>query len=468
MRTQSIQFPAPLRGDGSVRFPSPLGGEGLGVRGTGVDFELTRNLLPLFFFLFAILAALFFSEAMCAEAYPDGQYPPPKPPELQWDDLLAGKLEDHWSDMNTAIHSPTYTLKADPDNPKGQVLLLDRHPTGLLRSMKYYENFILECDWRHLTEAPSSAGTKDTTGNSGLYVWADPMSTVGGTFTRAIEVQVCNLGNGKWYTSHGDLFPIWGAKMTPDPRFGINGHRSMPIEFRGKKTGEWNHIRVTCVDGTIQEEVNGAVVSAGYRSSPRKGYICIESEGGPIEFRNMRIHELAPDAELKEKDVAVLWPVGTVATCLYNGVNLDGCKLAEGQQDLWNAADHVLKCAGKTAGDGLDILLPIQTGDPDFTLQVDWTDEKELPFTLEGLGTLATPHLAGIPEAKKGWNRALFAYHAHALTLTINGQKLAETAVEPAAKPAPRLRLKNPGHPVSFSNLMLIEPPKPKADTKAQ
>ena len=262
-------------------------------------------LLPLFFISLS---------ACAADAYKDGQYPPPLPPVVKWDDLLSGKLEDHWSDMNTAIHSPTYSLKPDPDNPAGQVLVLTRRPIGLLRSMKAYENFILECDWRHLTEAPSSAGGKDTSGNSGLYVWADPIPTVGGTFTRAIEVQVCNLGNGKWYTSHGDLFPIWGAKMTPDPRFGINGNRSMPIEFRGKKTGEWNRIRVTCIDGTIQEEVNGALVSAGFRVSPRKGYLCIESEGGPIEFRNMRVHELPADPELKPKDCAVLWPEGTRAT----------------------------------------------------------------------------------------------------------------------------------------------------------
>ena len=419
--------------------------------------------------LFAIVASISCAGAEERPVFQDGQYPPPKPPELQWDDLLAGKLEDHWSDMNTAIHSPTYTLKADPDNPKGQVLLLGRRPTGLLRSMRYYENFIFECEWRHLTEALSSAGAKDTTANSGLYVWADPAPTVGGTFTRAIEVQVCNLGNGKWYTSHGDLFPIWGAKMIPDPRFGVNGKRSMPIEFRGKKTGEWNRIRVTCVDGTIQEEVNGALVSAGYRSSPRKGYLCIESEGGPIEFRNMRIHELTGDPELKEKDVALLWPVGTVAACLYNGVNLDGCALAEGQQELWKANDHVLQCAGKTAGDGLDILLPTITGgDLDFTLQVDWTDDKELPFTLDGMGTLATPMPVGFPDAKKGWNRALFACHARALTLTINGQKIGEAAIEIIGKTAPRLRLKNPGHPVSFSNIMLIEQSKTKPDAKAQ
>ena len=418
------------------------------------------HIQPRFSFLFAGTFFLALAQNVCA--HQDGQFPPPVPPVVQWEDLLAGQLAERWSDMNTAIHSPTYTLKADPDDPnhKGQVLLLGRRPTGLLRSMKYYENFILLCDWRHLTEAPSAAGGKDTTGNSGLYVWADPLPTVGGNFTRAIEVQVCNLGNGAWYTSHGDLFPIWGAKMTPDPRFGVSGGRSMPIEFRCKKTGEWNHIRVTCVDGTIQEEINGALVSAGYRASPRKGYLCIESEGGPIEFRNMRVHELPGDPELKARDVALLWPPGTRAICLYNGVNLDGWNLADGQQDLWRANDHVLKCTGNIEGNGLTIPLPAQAGGgAGFTLQLDWMSDPALPFALDGLGTPATPMPASSPDAKKGWNRAVFTCHASALTLTVNGQKQWETIFipEPAGNAVPRLYLKNPGHPVDFSNIIAID-----------
>ena len=78
----------------------------------------------------------------------------------------------------------------------------------------------------------------------------------------------------------------------------------MPIEYRGKPTGEWNHVRLTCVDGTLQQEVNGALVTALYRISPRKGYISFESEGGPVEFKNMRLQQLTPDPELAAKHLA--------------------------------------------------------------------------------------------------------------------------------------------------------------------
>lgn len=426
-------------------------------------------------------------------AFEEGKYPPPKPPELKWEDLLSGKLEDHFADMNCAIHSPTFEMKADPDNAKGHMLHLTRRPTGLIRTHKQYENFILECDWRHLTEAPTAAGTEETTGNSGLYVWADPLPTVGGNFTRAIEVQVCNLGNDKWYTSHGDLFPIWGAKMTPDPRFGVSHSRSMPIEFRGHKTGEWNHIRVTCVDGTIQEEVNGAVVSAGFRASPKKGYLCIESEGGPIDFRNMRIHELPGDPKLKAEDVAQVLPEGTETVCLYNGVDLEGAhwndlhlpythpshgykrwKIPTEQKMEWVAEDHLLKCEGKTKGVGMEISFPPMPGD--FTLQLDWKGSKEVPFALTKLGELSLNPQGSITIKENEWNRATAIYHQDKkqMELLVNDQQIwtAPCQVKSAAECANdlpsstrepiSLRLLNPGHPVSFSNIILIQSPEKK------
>jgi hypothetical protein len=97
----------------------------------------------------------------------------------------------------------------------------------------------------------------------------------------------------------------------PDPRFAVShecGHRSMPVEFRGSKTGEWNHVRITCEDGMIQQEVNGALVTSLFRATPRKGYMSFESEGGDVEFRNMRIQELTPDPDLAAKHIAPLLP----------------------------------------------------------------------------------------------------------------------------------------------------------------
>ena len=244
----------------------------------------------------------------------DGQYPPQKPSEGKWESLFTGALADQWTGMSMSIKAPHLSTTPNPDRPGEFVLHIARGPTGVIRSMKAYENFVLEYEWRHLTEAPNAGGGKGTSGNSGVLIRHSAFPAVGGPFPReGYEIQVCNLGNGSWYTSHGDIFTLPGSISTaiPDPRFGRSdscGIRSMPIAFNGSKTGEWNRIRLTCMDGMIQNEVNGVLATSLLRVSPRKGYMSIESEGAPVEFRNMRIHELPPDPDLAPKHLVPLLP----------------------------------------------------------------------------------------------------------------------------------------------------------------
>lgn len=249
-----------------------------------------------------------------AEEPVDGKFPPPKAPEGKWETLLAAPLEAHWTGMSMSIKSPLLTTTPNPDRSSEIVLHIARGPTGLIRSLKPYENFILEYEFRHLTEAPSAGGGNDTSGNSGLIIAHSPFPKPGGPYPNdGHEIQVCNLGNGSWYTSHGDTFTMPGSTSEgiPDPRFAVShacGHRSMPVEFHGSKTGEWNRIRITSVDGVIENEVNGHLASSLYRASPRKGYISFESEGSSVEFRNMRLQELTPDPDLAPKHIATLLP----------------------------------------------------------------------------------------------------------------------------------------------------------------
>jgi hypothetical protein len=48
------------------------------------------------------------------------------------------------------------------------------------------------------------------------------------------------------------------------------------------------------VDGVVKLSVNGRFVNGVRGSSVRKGYLCLESEGAEIHFRNIRILELPP------------------------------------------------------------------------------------------------------------------------------------------------------------------------------
>ena len=70
------------------------------------------------------------------------------------------------------------------------------------------------------------------------------------------------------------------------------GTRSKSIENRCKGKGEWNTYDVVCVDGVVKLSVNGKFVNGISKATQKKGYICLESEGAEIHFRNIRIIEL--------------------------------------------------------------------------------------------------------------------------------------------------------------------------------
>ena len=173
-------------------------------------------------------------------------------------------------------------------------------PVGVIRTKKQYKNIEVVCEWKH----------KQKGGNSGLFLWAtqkaiDNVAAGKGSLPHGIEVQVLDLGyeelylaGGKdrkadWFTSHGDVFPVGGAtKMKPFPPVAPNGKRSFPSKNLTKGLNQWNHYYVRAINGEVRLWVNGEEVSGGTGCDPAEGYFCLESEGAPVEFRNIRIREL--------------------------------------------------------------------------------------------------------------------------------------------------------------------------------
>ena len=195
----------------------------------------------------------------------------------QWQSLFNGKDLTHWVDVNTSAE----TWKA----VDGELSCTGK-PTGVMRSAKKYKNFILVIEWKHMKKR----------GNSGVFLWSDAKPR--GRLPRGMEVQMLELDwinnkegkpvRHKGFIS-GELFGAGGLKATPDnPR----GSRSMSTEYRCKGAGEWNKYVIVAVDGTVKLSINGKFVNSIRNSSDREGYLCLESEGSPIRFRNIKIMEL--------------------------------------------------------------------------------------------------------------------------------------------------------------------------------
>jgi Domain of Unknown Function (DUF1080) len=260
--------------------------------------------------------------------------------------MFNGKDLTGWVNVNCAPN--TFFVKDD-------CIVTNGKPTGFLRTDKHYENFILEMDWMH-------TNVKDV-GNSGLFVWGDPLPAVGTGYTRGIEVQVLVNFEVDWATSHGDLFSIWGAKCKPDRPHPKGYERCLPSERRAKGGGEWNHYKVIANDGTIKLEVNGKEVSGVSACNPRKGYLALESEGAECRFKNLMIQEL-PTTNPKPDEIA---QVAAGHQNLYTGIDLTGWK-ADAKD--WKAGE-VLTSAGsgpltseKSFGEGeliFDVNSPMET-----------------------------------------------------------------------------------------------------------
>ena len=190
---------------------------------------------------------------------------------------------------NVNCAADTWTQKDDVIHCIGQ-------PVGVVRSKKPVGNLELVVEWRHLRSG----------GNSGIFFWAPDSVfkglTPGNLPPGGIEVQVLDhaftqqyerSGNkADWFTTHGDVFPVGSSKMKPFPPVAPDGSRSFPRKNLSKGLNEWNHYYVRAINGELRLWVNGEEVSGGSHCEPHEGYLCLESEGAPVEFRNLRIREL--------------------------------------------------------------------------------------------------------------------------------------------------------------------------------
>ncbi len=269
--------------------------------------------------------------------------------------LFNGRDLSGWVNVN-CDDSTWRVMQGDDGVP---YILCTGHPTGVMRTEAMYENFTLELDWMHEEEP----------GNAGLFIWSDGLPAKGVPFTRSIEVQIMLTPDAVdekqrlLYTGQGDIFAIHGATMTPDRPHPAGWNRCLPSARMTKGKGEWNHYKVTANQGRLTLDVNGTQVSGASDINPRKGYICLESEGTPIRFRNIQLTPLADSAPPLKPDQIAKGDEG-FRDMLRGG--LGQWKLPAQDPSHWRLDDGVLRYDAK----GEDLWTRESFGD--FELVIDW------------------------------------------------------------------------------------------------
>lgn len=315
-------------------------------------------------------------------------------------------------------------------------------PTGAMRTARQYENFILEAEWRHLSSG----------GNSGIFIWGTPIAAPGVPFLRGIEVQVLDHGfdipgKNQWYTTHGDVFPIHGARMKPFGRH--NGDRSFPSEERSKGFPEWNHYRIVCDNGVLRLSVNGKEVSGGEECNYRKGYLALESEGGPVEFRNLRIKELP--ARNPSPDLCA--PVDEGFRAIFTGLDLRGWRTNAAVAGRWAVEGERLRLKSGAEVEGADLLTTKDYSGVELVLDVAPDSKDGKPPAVRIHSVLVS--LEGAPVGK--FTRFRLKADGRQISIRRNDEPAQEIPVASNSPAAAPIGLSNSGGPATFFNLYVRE-----------
>lgn len=172
---------------------------------------------------------------------------------------LDAKPEDVWSVQDGVLHCKGV--------PAGYVLTKQND----------FENYVLTIQWRW----PEKGG------NNGVLIHVTSPQALG-VWPKCFEVQ---LQSGQ----AGELWVIGTTLEIDHPATHIEGRRHKNLITGSERPlGQWNTMEITCRGDELAVRVNGYLVNRATKLSQNRGAIGLQSEGTPIEFRNITLAKVKP------------------------------------------------------------------------------------------------------------------------------------------------------------------------------
>jgi len=174
-----------------------------------------------------------------------------------------------------------YTREPDHDVTKtwsvtNGVIRCEGKPSGYMRTEIDYADYLFHAEWRW----PGEKG-----GNSGVLVHMSEPDVV---WPKSLE---CQLASG----NAGDFWVIGGLETAEHAKANerVKGRRTLKLKDSSENSvGEWNAYDIICKDDWVVVLVNGVLQNVATKCSASSGKICLQSEGTPIEYRNVYIEPL--------------------------------------------------------------------------------------------------------------------------------------------------------------------------------
>lgn len=191
-------------------------------------------------------------------------------------ELFNGKDLDNWTiyvDSEDGEPKDLFYVEDGLLNAKGD-------PFGYIRTKESYSNYKLHLEWRWVNEAS----------NSGVLLHVQGKDMI---WPHCIEAQL-------WFDRAGDFVLMGeGAGLTvQDSTYLITSEENRYLvipkfeESSENPTGEWNSYDITVKDGDIELLVNGVLQNRGSNLTLSEGKILLQSEGAPLQFRNIYLQPL--------------------------------------------------------------------------------------------------------------------------------------------------------------------------------
>ena len=107
-----------------------------------------------------------------------------------------------------------------------------------------------------------------------------------GVWPKCLEVQLASGDAGDFWVI-GTTIDVENADQRREGR----RHRNLS-DGDEKPPGEWNKMEITCRGDEVLVNVNGKLVNHATNLSQSRGAIALQSEGSPIEFREIKLKKL--------------------------------------------------------------------------------------------------------------------------------------------------------------------------------
>ncbi|MEN6309600.1 MAG: DUF1080 domain-containing protein [Anaerohalosphaeraceae bacterium] len=162
---------------------------------------------------------------------------------------------------------------------KDGIIHCEGKPNGYIRTEQEYSNYHLHLEWRWVQTPTNSGVLLHTTGPD--TVWPN-----------SIEAQLMNGNAGDIYLIGEGLsvFKI-NATAATDKNETVKRVPKL-MDSSENAAGEWNTYDIFCKNNSIKLFVNGFLQNEVSKTSKTAGSICLQSEGSPIEFKNIYLEPL--------------------------------------------------------------------------------------------------------------------------------------------------------------------------------